>query len=403
MAKLTKRFVDSVDPDPKRDVFVWDDELAGFGLRVKPSGRKAYLIQYRQHGRTRRLTLGAHGVLTPDKARKEAIKKLAEVAEGGDPSETRKLDREAITVKYLAERYMEEHAKPKKRSSSVTRDQKLIDRFIVPILGPLKVKAVTRANVIDMHRKVGQKTPIQANRTLALLSKMMSLAIRWGLRPDAAGNPCRYVERYRENKHERFLSPAELARLGKALEEYEKEGDELPSVFTAVRLLIFTGCRRQEILTLKWEHVDFANSCLRLPDSKTGAKIVPIGAPVIEILKKTPRIQGNPYVCPGLKPGQHLVGLPRAWARIQKIAKLEDVRIHDLRHSFASIGVSSGLGLPIIGAILGHTQAATTQRYAHLSNDPLKAAADQITQQISEAMNKPVSDSNNVIPFKRSK
>lgn len=386
MPKINKKLVDSLPPEPDRDYWVWDGDLPGFGIRVWPSGRKVYVAQYRAEGRTRRVGLGTHGAVTPNEARKAAMQTLAEVSKGGNPAEAKSHGRTAPTVKRLADRYLTEHAGPKKKSSSLSRDQRLIERFILPAMGRKRVEAVSRSDVAQLHHQVGKSTPIQANRTLAVLSKMMTLAINWGMRPEALGNPCRHIERFKERKRERFLSPDELARLGAALTELEQESSELPSVITAVRLLVFTGCRREEILSLKWEHVDFERKCIRLPESKTGAKVVPLGPPALEILATIPRLEDNPYVCPGVKPGQHLVGLPRAWARIQKRAGLERVRIHDLRHSFASVGAAAGLGLPIIGAILGHTQAATTQRYAHLANDPLQAAAEEITQRIAEAM-----------------
>lgn len=274
---------------------------------------------------------------------------LAEVAKGGDPAEAKLHGRTAPTVKQLADHYLTEHAGPKKKSSSLARDQRLIERFILPAMGCKRVEAVSRSDVSQLHHHIGKSTPIQANRTLAVLSKMMTLAINWGMRPEGLGNPCRHIERFKERKRERFLSPNELARLGTVLTEIEQEGSELPSAIAAVRLLIFTGCRRAEILSLKWEHVDFERKCLRLPDSKTGAKVVPLGPPALEILSTTPRLAGNPYVCPGVKPGQHLVGLPRAWARIQRRAGLSGLRIHDLRHSFANVGRPQAWGSLSLG------------------------------------------------------
>ena len=390
MAKITKRLVDGLLPDPDRDYWVWDSDLPGFAVRVWPSGRKVYVAQYRAEGRTRRVGLGTHGAVTPEQARKTAMQALADVSKGGNPAEERELGRRAASIKELAERYLEEHAKTKKKASSLDRDERLLKRFVLPALGSKKIIAVTRADVARLHHSVGQETPIQANRVLAVLSKMMTLSIKWGIRPEAEGNPCRFVERFKEAKRERYLSPDELARLGTALAELEQEGLELPSVIAAVRMLIFTGCRREEILSLKWEYIDLERACLRLPDSKTGAKTVPLGPPALEVLAQTPRLEGNPYVCPGLKAGGHLIGLPKAWGRIQRRAGLEGVRLHDLRHSFASVGAAAGLGLPIIGALLGHTQAATTQRYAHLADDPLQAAAAEITKRLAEAMSRPV-------------
>lgn len=396
MPKITKRLVDGLKPKTK-DYMVWDTEVPGFGVRVKKgTGTKSFCIQYRNaQGRSRRLTVGRYGRLTVQEGRKQARKLLAKSEEGRDPTEEKTATRRAPTVADLCERYMVEHAEPKKRPSSITKDRSLIDRHIIPILGKHKAEAITTKDMAQFHHEM-RATPIQANRCLALASKMFNLAEAWGLRPQHT-NPCQHIQRYKENKRERYLSTEELARLGEALRNIEQEGSELPSVVTAIRLLILTGCRRGEILGLKWAHVEYENSCLVLPESKTGAKRVPLSAPALELLRNTPRQAGNPYVCPGLKPMGHLVGLSRAWYRIRARAGLNDLRLHDLRHSFASVGAGAGLSLQMIGALLGHTVPATTARYAHLAQDPLKQAADIIGDRISEAMEAPVKSK--VIPL----
>ena len=228
-------------------------------------------------------------------------------------------------------------------------------------------------------------TPGAANRTLALLSKMFNLAEKWGLRPDGS-NPCRHIEKYPERRIDRFLSNAELADLGKVLAEDEYGRTELPSSIAAIRLLLFTGCRLSEILTLRWEHVDFENQYLRLPESKTGPKLVYLSPPALDLLSDLKREDDNPFVILGRKPGTHQVNLRKPWGRIRKKAGLEDVRIHDLRHSFASMAVAGGLSLPVIGALLGHSQPATTARYAHLADDPLRQAANIAGGRIAAAM-----------------
>jgi integrase len=208
-----------------------------------------------------------------------------------------------------------------------------------------------------------------------------TLAERWGERPDGS-NPCRHVERYPEKKRERFLSADELARLGDALAAYD--GSRYAAA--AIKLLVFTGARLGEILGLRWEWVDFARGEARLPDSKTGAKTLHLPPPALEVLAELPRVEGNPYVVVGGRPGTALVNLEKPWRDIRSKAGLENVRIHDLRHSFASIAASGGMGLPIIGKMLGHTQAQTTQRYAHLASDPVKAAAATVAAKITAAM-----------------
>ena len=383
MTKLTNRTVAATRPRD-RDVFVWDDELPGFGLRVKPSGVKSYVIQYRnRHNDSRRITIGRHGVIGPEKARRKAKKMLADVQDGADPATERKDDREAPTVAELAEKYLREHAAPHKKPRSVEEDQRLLRLHVLPALGRKKVAGITRADITGLHHAM-RDTPGAANRTLALLSKMMNLAEKWGLRLDGS-NPCRHVDKYPERKMERFLSVDELGSLGAVLAEAERTATELPSVIPAVRLLMFTGARLGEILNLEWSHVDFEWSCLRLPDSKTGAKVIHLNAPALEVLNGIER-DGSPWVIAGRDPDKPLVNLRKPWHRIRAKAGLEGVRLHDIRHSFASIGAAGGLSLPIIGALLGHTQAATTMRYAHLAADPLKQAADMIGKRIAAAM-----------------
>ncbi len=389
MPKLTKRIVEGIVPDPAREIVAWDTEIPGFGIRVWPSGKRTYLLKYRtRDGRQRKATIGRHGALTAEQARRTALRWLSQAKDGADPAQDKAALREAPTIKELGARYMDEHAKVKKRASSVYTDEILLRRHVLPKLGHSKVVSVTRADIATLHHAM-RDTPGAANRTLALLSKMFNLAEKWGLRPDGS-NPSRHVERYPERKLERFLSNAELARLGEVLNEVERTRTESPSAIAAIQLLLFTGCRRSEILTLCWPDVDFENGVLRLPESKTGAKVVYLSPPALEVLNGLAQVDGNPHVIVGAKPGAHLVNLTKPWYRIRAKAGLDDVRIHDLRHSFASMAAAGGLSLPIIGALLGHTQAATTQRYAHLAADPLRQAANLTGKRIADAMAKGV-------------
>lgn len=386
MPKLTKRIVEQVAPPERGDTLLWDSKLPGFGLRIKPSGRRTYVLQYRnKQGRSRRLTIGLHGPLTVDQAREQARLLLADVARGLDPTESRVNERKAPTITDLAARYMSEHAEPKKKPKSVREDRRLWNEFVLPALGARTVADVTRGDVARLHTMVGRKTPTTANRVLALLSKAFNLAELWGLRQDGS-NPCRHVKRFKERKIERFLSGDELARLGEVLAEAESQHTELPSVILAIRLLALTGCRLGEILNLRWQDVDLKRGILLLPDSKTGRKTVPLGSSATELLSDASRSPENPYVVQGRLAGRPLVNLQLPWRRIREKAGLSDVRLHDLRHSFASVGASSGMSLPIIGALLGHTQSQTTQRYAHLSVDPLKHAADQISSEVAAGL-----------------
>jgi integrase len=385
MPKLTKRTVEALETPTDGDVVVWDNELPGFGLRLWPSGKRSYLVKYRTHeGRQRKVTIGTHGSITAEEARDEARRYLGAASLGQDRGKAKSDHRSAPTVADLTRRYIEEHARTKKRPRSVEEDERLIRLHILPRLGNTKVAAITRQDVLRLNHDMRDR-PGAANRTRALLSKMFNLAEKWGLRADGS-NPCRHVEKYPENKLERFLNREELARLGAVLARANHDGTEMPSAIAAIRLLLLTGCRRSEILTLKWSEVDFEKQCLRLRESKTGAKTVYLCKPALKLLRSLPRDPKHPYVIAGDKPGSHLVNLRKAWHRLRSKAELKDVRIHDLRHSFASAAASGGGSLPMIGRLLGHSQAQTTERYAHLAADPLRALNEATGKHIAEAM-----------------
>ena len=246
------------------------------------------------------------------------------------------------------------------------------------------VTQVTRADIANFHHDL-RHIPYQANRCLEIISKMFNLAELWGLRPDGS-NPRRLIQKYPEVKRERFLSLDEIKRLGSVLRDIETEGREMPSAILAIRLLLYTGCRLNEIMTLKWEYVDLEAAILHLPDSKTGAKKVYLGKPAVKLLEEAPLIVGNPWVIPGALPGARLTDLQPFWQRVRAKAGLEGVRIHDLRHTFASTAVAAGHSLPIIGRLLGHTQVQRTARYAHLAASPAMTAADSITSVLDEAL-----------------
>ena len=384
--KLTKRTVDALLPSD-RDQFLWDKDLARFGLKVTPKGKKVYLIQYRMGGRDTplmRYTIGQHGPWTPDAARKEAARLLGLVSSGTDPAQVKSAGKGTPTLEKFGKRYLTEHAELHKKPRSVAEDKRNLEKFVYPVLGYRQIDKITRQDIARLHHRL-KKTPIAANRTLAVLSTLFNLAEKWGLRPDHS-NPCRHVQKYKEKKRERFLSIEELGRLGKVLAEAEKENSVYPPIITALRLLIFTGARLSEILTLKWDYVDFEHLCLRLPDSKTGSKVIYLNPPAALLLAESPRVEGNPYVIYGRKKVEHLKNIQATWRELRKKAKLEDIRIHDLRHSYASMGAGAGLSLPMIGALLGHKHASTTQRYAHLASDPVKQATERIGAQLETAL-----------------
>jgi len=382
--KLTKRAVDRLEPREK-DYIVFDEDLPGFGVRVMPSGKRFYLIQYRRHGRTRRVMIGPHGPVTAEIARREANRMLGAVRGGGDdPATLRDIERQAATIPELGARFLKEHVEVRCKPSTQYEYRRAVELFINPFFGKQRVRTVTSADVAELHGKYAN-TPYQSNRVLGVLSKMMNLAEVWGMR-DRRTNPCDDVRPFPERKRERFLSPEEIERLGAALNEAERSGAESRFAVAAFRLLLLTGCRLGEIQRLKWSYVDLGASRIRLPDSKTGAKTVYLGAAVVELLRKLPEVDGNPYVIVGKLPGTHLTDLQHPWRRIRASAALDDVRIHDLRHTFASDGVLGGEGLPMIGKLLGHTQVQTTARYAHLADNPVKEAATRIAGRLAAAL-----------------
>lgn len=390
--KLTKRTVDAA----KRGETVWDGDIPGFGLRVSKGGAKSYVLKYRRAGVQRWVTIGRHGApFTPATARQEAQRLIAELLDGKDPANEKAQKREAASLSSFAERYLKEYSELHKKASSAREEKRLLEKIILPQLGRLRVGEIERADIARVHRSL-KDTPYQANRCLALLSHMFNIAQDWGVRADTP-NPCLRIKRYDEEPRERFLSQEELSKLGNALNQAET-ADESLYVTNAIRLLVFTGARLNEILTLKWDDVDLEARLLRLSDSKTGKKSIALAAPATEILTNLPRMQNNPFVICGRNAGEHLVNLQKPWRRIRKMASLEDVRIHDLRHSFASFGAAGGMSLPLIGSLLGHTQAQTTQRYAHLADDPRLAAANAIASQIAANLN---GDGGEVIPLKK--
>jgi integrase len=271
------------------------------------------------------------------------------------------------------------------KPSTQAEYKRSVELFINPKIGARKVTDIERQDIAELHHGLSH-IPYQANRTLGVLSKMFNLAEVWGLRPDGS-NPCLHVKKFTEEKRARFLSPEEFAALGKTLREVELDRSETQSAINAIRLLMLTGCRLGEITTLKWDYVDIKARELRLPDSKTGAKVVHFGKTAAEILKAIKKLDGNPYVITGQKnDGSRLTDLQHPWRRIRAKAGLNNVRIHDLRHSYASGALALGEGLTMIGKLLGHTQVQTTARYAHLANDPVKSAAGRVSDTIGAAM-----------------
>ena len=373
MSTITKRSVDALKPG----AFLWQGR---FGVKGTATG-KVYVVQYRIARRLRRYTIGRHGQpWTPTTAHKEASRLLTLVDSGVDPMANKVTARTAPLLREVVERFLREHADAKLKPRTARLYRRLFDTMILPALGARAISDVTRADVAALHHR-HRRTGPHANRMLLLISKVMNYAERLGLRPDGS-NPARHVQRFRERPRQRFLTGEEFQRLGAALDA----SDASPHVKGAIALLALTGCRRGEVLALRWSDVDLERGVVALRDAKTGARTVYLNLPAVRVLESLPREQGNPYVIVG-RSGKARVNVTKAWHVIRAAAELPAVRLHDLRHSYASIGAAGGMSLPQLGALLGHTQPATTQRYAHLAASPLQLAAERIGAAIEQAMN----------------
>ncbi len=377
MARITKRLIDTIKPK-NTDFFIWDSDMPGFGLRIMKTGKKSYMVQYRHGGRTRRVTFGRVGIMTPDEARKEARELLTAAGKGANPADDIQKYRATLIVSEICDRFMDTYVPIHCKETTAKEYQRAMDLFIKPSIGPRKITDISRTEIAKLHHDYRDK-PYQANRTLGVLSVMFNQCEIWGLRPDGS-NPCRHVKKYQEKKRERFLSEEELKRLWQTLDTCEADESASTSACNAFRLLILTGCRLGEIQTLKWKYIK--PDGIYLPDSKTGAKKVYIGKEVHDLLNGIKPVEDNPYVISGTVEGNYLTDLQKPWRRIRKIAELEDVRIHDLRHSFASFALANGLSLAEIGKLLGHSQVQTTARYAHLA----ESVADQAANRTSNAI-----------------
>lgn len=409
--RITKRVVDQALPRANRYA-LFDTVIPGFGLRVYPSGEKSWIFEYRngEGGRRvpkKRVTIGRATDFTADEARKIADKLRSTVKTGGDPQCEKSARREAVTIEELAAAFLTDHVGPKRKSTTKAHYEDVLKRLVIPGLGMQKAKDVARSDVARLHL-ANRATPFQANRILAIIGSMYSFGGRHGLVPEGQ-NPARGIERFKEEPRERLLSVAELERLGAAIRQAEtsgipweiddtKDNRRLPQSgrdtvmgehsAAALRLLVFTGARLREILHLKWEHVDFQRGLLLLPDSKTGKKTIVLNAPAMAVLSGLTRV--GAYVIAGEGAGvqgeKPRADLKRPWSAVSRRAGLSGVRLHDLRHNFAAFGAGGGMGLPIIGKLLGHTQPQTTARYAHLDADPLRRASNAIGATIAAAM-----------------
>lgn len=434
--RISKRAVDALTCPPRRDrVFLWDDALSGFGVTALPSGKKVYVAQFRQHGRSRRMKLGEHGRITPDEARSKAKEVLGAVEGGKDPIEERRAKRSVRTFKEVAEDYLRLHVGAKRKPRTHDAYRSLLDLHILPSIGARSLINIGKPDIARLHTGLAHR-PATANRCVAVIAAVWNWAIKSG-HIVGLPNPTSGLDRNPEQHRERFLTPDELRRLGKALRDAETIGlawlvDESqpkakhipkdkrsrvvdPYAVAAIRLLMLTGARLREILEARWDYIDWERGMMFLPDSKTGRKTIYLSDVALNVLERIPRVAGNPHIIPGEKKGASRSDLKRPWSAIVRAAGLmkptekrdtkshnkmatkskpaskaqPSLRLHDLRHTFASMGAGQSLGLPVIGKLLGHSQASTTQRYAHLDADPMHKAVNLIGSQIAAALGPP--------------
>ncbi len=394
--KLTKARIDALKYEGaklkhghSRDIR-WDEDTSWLGVRIYPSGKKHFVLSYRIKGRKRLYTIGKYGdPFTLEMARKKAGKLKGAIIDGEDPLRHRQEERAAPTVKELARKYLSDHAERHKRPLSVKHDRAMIEKIILPRLGSRKVADITFADVDGLHAKL-KATPYRANRVVALLSKMFSLAsTRWRDWSGLGYNPAKGIVRYPEDGRERYLSPPELGALTKALAEHPNQ-----ITANAIRLLILTGARRGEVLGATWDQFDLEEGVWVKPSAHTKQKRehrVPLNAPALQLLTEMrnategENIDDGEFVFPGRQGNSHLTEIKKVWKTVCKEAGIAGCRVHDLRHTYASILASSGLSLLVIGQLLGHTQQATTKRYAHIHDDPLREATNRVGSLVDAA------------------
>jgi len=372
--KISSRTVSAFKGTAGKDMCLWDTEVKGFGLRVQPSGRRSYIYKFRTpDGRRRNRKIGEPESLTAEAARRIVLGMVSDAALGKVVIDD-KPKQKSITMRKMCDLYLEDYARLHKKPKSVEDDTRYINKDIKPRLGSKSLSEIRSKDIVKIHSSLAD-TPIKANRLLALLSKIFNLSEEWEYR-ESNTNPTQHIRKYKETPRERFLTQDEIIVLEKVLADAEQKNEVSPSVIHALRVLLMTGARLQEVLTMKWEYVDFEEGKINLPDSKSGKKTIWLSDKARDYIDGIPHKRGNPFVFPGQRTGSRLVNLQKPWRKLRAIAEIEDVRIHDLRHTYASLAVSQNLSLPIVGKLLGHKSTKSTERYAHLYDEVMKEAAN---------------------------
>jgi integrase len=379
--KLTKRYVESIEPVEDKELLIWDAEVKGFGIRVFPSGRRTYFVQYRnQAARTRRQKIGQHGVITADMAREEAKKILGDVCKGDDPSALRKANKNMPTFAEFTKNYIP-YAKNDKKEKTCKEELKLLNTVLLKRFGNYPLDKITVRDFQQLHHEYRDRI-YQGNAIRSLLHRMYNLAIEWDI---VQINPVTKIKKYRTEKRNRWMRDDEIKQLHRVLETYRE-----PKIANFIRLLLMTGARKSEALQATWDQIDFKEAVWTKPTHNTKqakTEHSPLSPQAVKLLKKMKEeSDDNSFLFPGKIPGQHLKEPKKAWATIRKKAGLEGVRIHDIRHTYASHLASAGLSLSIIGKLLGHTQVSTTQRYAHLADESLRKATTDFGNKLETLM-----------------
>lgn len=398
--KFTKRLLEAIEPSDKRQV-LFDDEFTGFALRVSPNGRKTFYYSYRpgkgRGAEKKWVMIGSFPEWTVEQARQRCKEMASAVHQGVDPAAALQEEKAALTVSEAMDAFYQEYVE-KLKPNTIAFYKHIIDHHLKPQLGKLRAKALGYADIAKLHTRLKGK-PYMANRCIAVVSVFLNWCEKHGYR-DRNTNPSKDIALYREHKRQEFMGATELSILGDTLDRMERTwlerqstkekrtGDLVdtitPQAAAAIRLLMFTGARRGEILALKWANIDLEQGVAVLPDSKTGFKVLQLPAPAMAVLNGLPQV--SEYVFPSPSAAGHMVNIKDAWGDVLKQSGLTGWRLHDLRHAFASMMVNSGASLPIVGKILGHSNVSTTQRYAHLEQNPARKAAEDAAAKIAQAL-----------------